>query len=140
MVRDFYLFLKNRDITQYDTVNDRPLTQLYKEIQTSTLPCEHKYFVDKYDTEWKYDGDFVSKTVKEFYIDYKLWCSNKTFKAITDFSFSKRMNDTKYFFISRTNNNLASYDINVQQLGIFIETKTITYEEPNYDEFPIIYC
>ena len=68
-----------------------------------------------------------------------MWCSNKTFKAMSDVSFSKRLNDTKYSFITRTKNNISYYDVNIQQLGTFIETNTITYEEPIYDELPIIY-
>ena len=137
MVRDFYLFLKNRDITQYDTVNDRPLTQLYKEIQTSTLPCEHKYFVDKYDTVWKDCGQItLPKTANEFYIDYKMWCYEKTFKPMTELSFLKRINDKKYFFITKTKKNTIHYTINLKNLGLFIDTNTVTYEEPICDKFP----
>jgi hypothetical protein len=48
MVRYLYLFLKNRDISKFDSTNDRPITQFYKELRTITTPSEVKYFHDKY--------------------------------------------------------------------------------------------
>lgn len=40
----FFEYLKHLDISNVDWINDRPITQLYKEIQDNNTPCHIKFF------------------------------------------------------------------------------------------------
>lgn len=137
-MRNLYLFLKNRDISNYNKT-DRPITDLYKEIQSSTTPCEQKYFTDRYETSWRHIGD-VRKDWKEHYADYSSWCKDRGFKVMLGTTFTKRLNDDKYNFISRTKTvGVNYYNIDQDLLGKFIDTYSPEYTDPIYDTFPEIY-
>lgn len=137
LVRDFYLFLKTRDISKFDTTNDRPITQLYKEMQTATRPLEQKYFCD-ISTD---DTETTEKTGKDHYLDFKYWCATKRYKPPSELSFLKRLNDSnKYPFISKEKRrDNQYYIINHAKLNIFIDANSLEYKEETYDIFPSIY-
>ena len=144
MVRDFYLFLKNRDITKFDSTNDRPITQFYKEMRTVTTPTEIKYFYQKY-SQWT-NGEYnypsiIERKGKEHYDDYTNWCSNilpTPYKPITEMSFVKRLNDKdkKEFITSKKKPDTTYYHIDVAKLGVFVEKNKVEYVEVAEDEYP----
>ena len=144
MVRDFFLFLKKRDISKFDSTNDRPITQFYKEMRTVTIPAEVKYFNDKYsrwtDGEFQYP-DVVVRRGKEHYDDYKNWCFNMLptpHKPMTEMSFVKRLNDKekKEFITSKRETDTTYYHIDVAKLGVFIEKNIVEYHEVAEDIYP----
>jgi putative DNA primase/helicase len=144
MVRDFYLFLKNRDIIKFDSTNDRPITQFYKEMRTVTTPTEIKYFYQKYSLwtngEYTYPS-IIEKKGKEHYDDYTNWCSNilpTPYKPITEMSFVKRLNDKekKEFITSKKERDTTYYHIDVAKLGVFVEKNKVEYVEVAEDEYP----
>jgi putative DNA primase/helicase len=144
MVRDLYLFLKNRDISKFDSTNDRPITQFYKELRTITTPTEVKYFHDKYsrwtDANYKYPSVIEHKG-KEHYDDYKNWCSDmlpKPYKPISEMSFVKRLNDKekKEFITSEKKSDTTYYKIDVAKLGLFINKNVVEYVEASEDIYP----
>jgi hypothetical protein len=135
MVKSFALFLKNRNIDGFDTTNDRPITKLYKEIQTATIPSEERYFVNN-DT-FEFGIDYSSK---EIYASYIFWCSTNRIKSpIVDKTFLSRIK--KYDFInSRKSNGKIVYRIDEVNLNHFIQTKQDAEdEEDEEDIFPNCY-
>ena len=142
MVRDFYLFLKNRDISKFDSTNDRPITQFYKELRSVTIPSETKYFNDKC-TTWESEQGLTSiikASGKEHYELYKRWCSDimpTPSKPIVELSFIKRLNDKdKQEFITKTNTGNAFYSIHVANLRSYIDKNTVEYQEVEDDIYP----
>jgi hypothetical protein len=139
MVRDLYLFLNYRDISKFDSTNDRPITQFYKEMRTVTTPSETKYFNEKY-LLWS-DGVYpsvIEKKGKEHYNDYREWCSEKTNKPISEMSFVKRLNDKekKEFITSEKKSDTTYYNIDVAKLGLFINKNIVEYVEASEDIYP----
>lgn len=136
MVRDFYLLLKHRDISKYNSTNDRPITQLYREIQTCTIPIEQKYFISQIENS----EDKIPMIGKEMYRRFCTWCEMKSFKSLTELTFVKRMNDEAYSFIVKTRNmSNQFYQIDQEKLISFEAQSAVKYVEPVYDEYPSMY-
>ena len=142
MVRDFYLFLKHRDISKFDSTNDRPITQFYKELRSVTIPSETKYFNDKCST-WESEQGLTSTikaSGKEHYELYKRWCCDimpTPYKPIAELSFIKRLNDKdKQEFITKTKNCNIFYCIDVAKLRLYIDKNTVEYQEVEEDIYP----
>jgi hypothetical protein len=47
IVRSFYDFLMSRDISSWDSINDRPITKAYKDIQSANIPAMANYLVEQ---------------------------------------------------------------------------------------------
>lgn len=145
MVTNLYLFLKHRDITNFDSTNQRPVTQLYLEMKTATLPQETRYFIGRYDTWSSYvdTTPIITKKGKEHYDDYTFWCANLPYehKPIAELTFIKRLNDnSKNEFITKCKKeDTTYYKIDVANLGVFVKKNTMEYEEIPADIFPDMY-
>jgi uncharacterized FlaG/YvyC family protein len=86
----FGLFLKNLDLSKFDTTNDRPITKLYKEVQTATTPSEIRYFVEK-----TFEEEYFIEPISgdDVYSSYTYWCdmSKKKYKPIAKLTFLSRI-------------------------------------------------
>lgn len=135
MVKSFALYLKTRNIENFDTTNDRPITQIYKEIQTATVPSEERFFVN-FD-EFEFNKDYSGK---EIYALYTYWASNNRIKSpIVDKTFLIRIK--KYDFVEYRRTSIGRfYTLDEKQLTGFIQTKQDKEDEEDEDyEFPIEY-
>jgi hypothetical protein len=136
-ITSFGLFLKQLDISNFDTTNDRPITKLYKEVQTATTPSEIRYFIEKqfqkYDFDEQMSGD-------EMYVGYTLWCemNPKKYKPISKQTFLSRIK--KYNFISNSKNSSGChvYKLLEKRLQDFVieEKKKDELEDDEINEFP----
>lgn len=142
MVWSFAQFLLNREIAEWDSVNDRPITQIYKDVQKATIPSNQKFFMeydsfnygDQANAEERYSG----KTLYEMYINFCRFYSPKPLTAIAEKTFLTRLKDHTDFLekIKDTKGNYK-YIIHEEAHKKYIETKTDNDEDDaECDEFP----
>jgi hypothetical protein len=135
----FALFLKQMDLSNFDTTNDRPITRIYKEVQTATIPTDERYFIES-----DFDEIFFSDRQKSdsMYDSYVFWCENskKKYVPIKKQTFLSRIK--KYEFIETIKSSgLIFYKINKIKLDEFIENQKQKeeLEDDPEDEFPKMY-
>jgi hypothetical protein len=135
MVKSFALYLKTRNIENFDTTNDRPITQIYKEIQTATVPSEERFFVN-FD-EFEFNKDYSGR---EIYALYTYWASNNRIKSpIVDKTFLTRIKKCEFVSFRKSNGNIV-YCVDEAKLTRFIQAKQAYEDEEDEDfEFPIEY-
>lgn len=100
LVWSFAQFLLNRDITEWDSVNDRPITEIYKQIQKATIPSETRFFSQYSNFHFGIlEEPYTGKDLYEFYI---LFCRSqpKQLQPITEMTFLKRLKD--FPFLKKT--------------------------------------
>ena len=59
VVYSFYQYLLNRDITEWNSINDRPITKVYKDIQSANIPMVARFlsnYIDNDERETKIYG------------------------------------------------------------------------------------
>lgn len=114
----FTQFLLSRDITEWDSTNDRPITNAYREIQSATVPVENRFFAlyDEFDYEDSYSG-------KDLYQMYGRFCINqiKPYKPIAELSFLKKLK-TFDFLNKWKSNGLYKYKIEQESHIKFINS------------------
>jgi hypothetical protein len=92
--RAFYEYLKNIDLTKMDWVNDRPLTEEYKDIQSAMIPLEAR-FIENYIDENK-DVQVIScKDLFKEFQDYLSKRGGKSDSCANDKTFGIRMKKYK---------------------------------------------
>jgi hypothetical protein len=99
LIWSFAQFLMNRNIAEWDSVNDRPITNLYKQIQTQTVPTNTKFFLEyKF---FRFDDAENQYTGKMLFDAYVMFCQShpKNFTPITEMTFLKKLKD--YEFLSK---------------------------------------
>lgn len=135
MVKSFALFLKHRDISRFDSTNDRPITEIYKSIQTATIPFEQRFFREY--TGFSY-GEMQSG--KDLYDMYASWLHYKSKKPIAEHTFLVRLKS--YPFISKCRNkNKWYYVVDEEGHQRYIQAIEDANEikEDEEDAFPDIY-
>ena len=134
-VLSFALFLKNRDISKFDPTNDRPITEIYKSIQTATIPMEQRFFSEN--TNLPY-GE--SQTGKDIFNIYSDWIRFHGKKPIAEQTFLTRLKN--YEFIEKTRkDNKFQYIIHEEAHLQYIEKieRSLEVNEDEENEFPNIY-
>ena len=98
----FASFLKSRDLSKVDFINDRVITGIYKEMKTATVPAEIKFIIHSYNNGWNscdkehltlLDGTGIDADMfktKTFYDLYRTWCVSIKYTAVTEMGFSKK--------------------------------------------------
>jgi hypothetical protein len=134
-----FKFLKTRDISKFDPTNDRPITALYKEIQTATIPLEQKFFLDKSKFEW--DDEKVHFSKDEIYDLYKHWCVSNKFKYNTELTYLKRLKNYSFITNERKTGDdgrkTVKYTIHTNLLQEWADKNdTGILEEDPIDQFP----
>lgn len=93
LIWSFAQFLMNRNIAEWDSVNDRPITNLYKQIQTQTVPTNTKFFLEY--KLFRFDDDENQYSGKQLFDTYMMYCQShpKNFTPITEMTFLKKLKD-----------------------------------------------
>ena len=134
-VLSFALFLKNRDISKFDPTNDRPITEIYKSIQTATIPMEQRFFSEN--TNLPYEEEQTGKDIFNIYSD---WVRFHGKKPIAEQTFLTRLKN--YEFIEKTRkDNKFQYSIHEKAHLQYIEKieRSLEVNEDEENEFPNIY-
>jgi hypothetical protein len=78
--RAFYEYLKNIDLTKMDWVNDRPLTEDFKDIQSAMIPLEAR-FLEYYIDENKENQDVQVISCKDLFKEFQDYLSKRGGKS-----------------------------------------------------------
>lgn len=134
-VLSFALFLKNRDISEFDPTNDRPITQVYKSIQTATIPMEQRFFTEY--TNFPYSQNQTGKDIFNLYSD---WIRIDGKKPIAEQTFLTRLKNYEFIEKIRKDNKFR-YIIHEEAHLQYIEKmeKSLEVNEDEENEFPDIY-
>lgn len=135
-VWSFAQFLLRRNIAEWDSVNDRPITKIYKEVQTATIPSDTRFFVDYH--HFAYGTQQEAYTGKDLYNLYTTYCRSqpKQYVPITEMTFLKRLKD--YTFLKKTKTrDTRNYEIDQAEHQKFISDKTLADadDEEHTDSF-----
>jgi hypothetical protein len=125
----FYEYLKSIDISNVDWINDRPITELYKDIQSANTPIQIKFFkwiVENNDNDDKlrYSGEGLFEHLLLFLKkgNYKVETNDYNFKRmIKDYIRLKKADDvvgdaSKSFIIKSYSNGRVVYKIAVNDV------------------------
>ena len=85
----FYQFLKNRDISKFDIVADRPQTAFYRELQQESIPCIASFLID-----YIFDASSNDEIyAKNMYNQFNQWCkdTNRINVTYTDTRFGREL-------------------------------------------------
>jgi hypothetical protein len=123
LVWSFSQLLLNRNIAEWDPVNDRPITEIYKQIQKATIPSETRFFSQYSNFIFgENESPYTGKDLYEFYIMF-CKCQPKQLSPITEMTFLKRLKD--YSFLEKrktTDKNI--YIINKETHQEFVDMHT----------------
>ena len=88
-IKIFYNYLMSIDIEEWDSINDRPITQAYKDIQSVNIPSMAKWLEERYYNYNHYRSmgindaeDYSHVKSSELFNDYKDWLSENGFKSM----------------------------------------------------------
>lgn len=136
----FGMFLKQLDISNFDTTNDRPITKLYKEVQTATTPSELRYFVEK---TFESECFEVPMSGEDLYTGYTYWCdmSKKKYKPIARQTFLGRVKKYDFVLNSKNSSGHQVYKLLKAKLDEFVSAEKMKEEldDDPEDVFPSIY-
>jgi hypothetical protein len=143
-----FYFLKTRDISQWDPIQDRVITQLYKEMQTATIPIETKFISAMYQKHWhSCENEFLTLLSEEddtetnlfksntFYELYNNWCKEIQFKPVTEMLFSKKFINAVCIKIKKSDGNYIQ--IKMEALVKYVADNTIEiFNDEEINDFP----
>jgi hypothetical protein len=135
LIWSFAQFLSNRNIAEWDPVNDRPITKIYKQIQKATVPSDMRFFLDY--SRFIYGENETPYTGKDLYEFYTMFCKclPKQMTPITEMTFLKRLKE--YPFLKKTKGvNKNTYEIVKKDHEEYITKNTEGAEEEDItDDF-----
>lgn len=99
----FYKFLKERDLSNFNIRDDRPITDIYKDIRSATIPVE--YYLLDYIVSISNGKDVVKYTNKELYKHYCNFCDQNGFNNRINISHLGR----KMTALSKKNEGISAY-------------------------------
>lgn len=138
----FAQYLLKRNIAEWDSVNDRPITQLYKEVQRATVSSEQRFFTE-YTGFSKHNEEPEDKyTGKELYELYTTFCAYlpKKLTPITEMTFLKRLKNYEGFLMKKRHmTDGIRYWINIVEFNKFIAEKVSSVEDEEEVQDPFIY-
>lgn len=114
VMHTFYKFLKDRDISNWNPINDRPITKIYKELQSVNVPITAEYLCHLVDTH--YDEIEIMRGSTDLYTDCIEWKSEQgNMSRLTHTLFGRHMN--KFNSINRKRTRAGRhYIIQIKEL------------------------
>jgi hypothetical protein len=135
-VKAFYNYLKGIDISDWDTVNDRPITQAYKDLQAVATPITVKFLrglLDDYHLQQETNSqlnlqaeeadeeDLEQLTASKLYIRFKLWLVETGHKnEMSNTRFGLQIKEHGGVTKARSNRGVI-YRINYEELADYLE-------------------
>ena len=148
----FASFLKKRDLSKVDFINDRVITSIYKEMKTATVPAEIKFIIHSYNNGWNVcdkenltlmDGAGIDADMfktKTFYDLYKIWCISIKYTANSEMTFGKKFIACICSQIRKTDGRFIQ--VNMEKLRKFVVDNSPTdcfEDDDTEDKFPSTY-
>lgn len=139
-VRAFYDYLKSIDVSDWDSINDRPLTKAYKNIQSANIPVIARfleYFVDncknsKDENDYLFNGKRIECSA--LFKLFSSWCIEQNMKVLFNTTkFGRALND--YNGISRAKfQGIRGYAIDIDVLYKHLKDNGYIEDIPCIDE------
>ena len=124
-IKALYDYLMNRPITEWDRVNDRPITKAYKDIQSVNIPIVARfleYYICEYGT---IEGDdevvFTKENCKgrDLYALFNMWKQeNGYIHNYNNTQFGRELK--KYDGITKNKSNCIKYVFDMEKLKLFM--------------------
>lgn len=93
MIWAFAQFLLNRNIAEWDSTNDRPITNLYKQIKTQAVPTNVKFFLEY--SSFDFENEYSGKQLFDMYLTFCM-LHPKKFSPISEMTFLKKLKDMTF--------------------------------------------
>lgn len=102
----FFKYLRDLDISQFDLIRNRPVTEFYKEVQETTIPIIARFLNDEIcvDTEVKYKA-------RDIYMQYKAYCTDYGYSPSTETAFGRDI--LRYEGVEKRRSNGIVYIFNI---------------------------
>lgn len=133
VIKTFYSYLLNIDISNWDSINDRPITEAYQDIQSANTPAMAKWLEERYYElnhliEMESDEDVLEEhkiiSSKTLYIIYTGWLNENGFKKMEYNTTKFGREIAKYDGISKKRNKSGIvYVIDYEVLKTFMIRK-----------------
>jgi len=132
MIWAFAQLLIKRDITEWDSTNDRPITNLYKQIKTQAVPTNIKFFLeyDGFDFENEYSG----KQLYDMYLQFCMFHPKK-FSPISEMTFLKKLKDMKFLNKIRKRDSNTYLFVKENHDKFIIENRGGVEDDEQIDDF-----
>lgn len=135
----FYNFLKNRDIEDFDPINDRPKTEEYKNMQSVNIPTIARFFCSYVDDEQFYKNfnsqthtDIIEKA-SELFEKCNDWSVDNGYKTMNQTAFGLDIKQFKGIQKKRKGSGIV-YQINLNQLKNYLIDKNYYETLEQYEE------
>ena len=143
IMKTFYNYLRKRDISDFDPINDRPFTEEYKNMQSVNIPTIARFLCSYIDNEefYKYFNSEthtdIIETASELFEKCNEWAIEKGFKATNHTAFGLDIKQFKGITKKRRRSGIV-YVINLNKLKNYLIDKNYyetleEYEEKNSD-------
>lgn len=108
IVRAFYDFLMERDISSWDSINDRPITKAYKDVQSANIPAMANYLVEQillFENATREEGILLMKQpANQLFNHFDSWLKENRFKLeYTSTKFGREIGDYEGISKKRAN-------------------------------------
>jgi hypothetical protein len=144
VVKSFYTYLKNIDICEWDSINDRPITEAYKDIQSATIPVMAHFLVgriyeyealDDTSDDGFHNKQFMEKTGATILFNlYKDWLRENGYSKVEITATSFGRDITKYDGIEKKKTSgIIKYVTDFEKLKTYL-LKQGFMEELEVDE------
>lgn len=130
VMRAFYDYLMTVDISNWDSINDRPITKAYKDIQSVNVPIiarfleQHIYkyeAIDLYDDDGLFEKNEMRRIgATDFYKMFMRWCEMNGFKRVEYNSTKFGRQLVKYKGIEKKRSNCVKYFIDFETLKEYL--------------------
>jgi hypothetical protein len=128
--KSFYDYLMSIDIENYDFINERPLTEIYRDMQEVNVPIEIKYLIDLYENNKL--KKIKSKDLFSNFTNFRFDNGYETYKTNSN-KFGRIMKNIKG--VNKIRSNGIYYEFNIKELIKYFnkEYNYIEQEEVKYN-------
>jgi putative DNA primase/helicase len=121
--KSFFDHLNSFDITNFDLIKNRPITEFYKEVQESSIPIVAKFLNDVILT----DITVTKYKSRDMYMQYKSYCTDYGYTSATETGFGRDIQ--RYAGILRKRSNGTIYEINPEELKNSLRKSGLTVDD-----------
>jgi len=122
IVRGFYNYLMDIDLKDFDPVNDRPITEIYKELKKVNVPIIAKFLEHRFYTSQK---EYISIQARDFYKEFQYFYFDLGYKKDLLMTYCKFGRLIKHYAgVSKKRTNKAVfYTIDIIELNKYLLDK-----------------
>lgn len=132
MIWAFAQFLLKRKIAEWDSTNDRPITNLYKQIKTQAVPTNIKFFLEY--SPFDFENEYSGKQLYEIYLTFCM-LHPKKFSPITEMTFLKKLKDMTFLSKIRKRDSNTYLFVKEDHDKFIIENRGGVEDDERIDDF-----